>query len=129
MAGTSLLLSPLIQGDSRGTCPGHIVTAWSWDLDPESTFQPCAQLPPNSVHACSVAQLCPILCDPLDYSLPGSSIYGIFQAGIQGWVAISSSRGSSRPRDRICISYITHIADRFFTAEPMGKALSQEQVA
>ena len=46
-----------------------------------------------------VAQLCPTLCDPVDYSLPGSSIHGILQARILEWVAISFSRGSSRPRD------------------------------
>ena len=37
----------------------------------------------------------------MDCSLPSSSVYGIFQARILEWVAISSSRGSSRPRDRI----------------------------
>ena len=44
-------------------------------------------------------QLCPTFCDPLDYSLPGSSIHGILQARILEWVAISFSRGSSRPRN------------------------------
>ena len=38
-----------------------------------------------------VAQLCPTLCDPMDYSLPGSS-HGIFQARVLEWVAISFSR-------------------------------------
>ena len=47
----------------------------------------------------SVAQSCPTLCDPMDCSLQGSSIHGIFQARVQEWVAISFSRGSSRPRD------------------------------
>ena len=42
-------------------------------------------------------QLCPTLCDPMDYSPPGSSVHGIFQARILEWVAISSSRGSSQP--------------------------------
>ena len=45
-----------------------------------------------------VAQLCPTLWDPMDCSLPGSSIHGIFQARILEWVAISFSRESSRPR-------------------------------
>ena len=44
-----------------------------------------------------VAQLCPTLCDPMDCSLPGSSIYGILQARILEWVTISFSRGSSQP--------------------------------
>ena len=45
------------------------------------------------------AQLCLTLCDPMDCSLPGSSVHGISQARILEWVAISSSRGSSQPRD------------------------------
>ena len=47
-----------------------------------------------------VAQSCPTLCDPMDYSPPGSSVRGILQARILEWVAISFSRGSSQPRDR-----------------------------
>ena len=46
-----------------------------------------------------VAQLCPTLCDPMDCSLPGSSVHGILQARILEWVAISFSRGSSQPRE------------------------------
>ena len=46
-----------------------------------------------------VAQLCPTLWDPMDWSLPGSSIHGIFQARILEWVIISFSRRSSCPRD------------------------------
>ena len=46
-----------------------------------------------------VAQSCPTLCDPVDCSLPGSSVRGIFQARILEWAAIYFSRGSSRPRD------------------------------
>ena len=47
------------------------------------------------MHLCSVVQLCPTLCDPIDCSRPGSSIHGILQARILEWAAISSSRGSS----------------------------------
>ena len=47
-----------------------------------------------------VAQSCPTLCDPMDCSLPGSSVHKIFQARILEWVAISFSRGSSQPRDQ-----------------------------
>ena len=46
-----------------------------------------------------VAQLCPTVCDPMDFSLPGSSVHGTLQAGILEWVAIPFSRGSSQPRD------------------------------
>ena len=42
-----------------------------------------------------IAQSCPTLCDPLDYSPPVSSVQGIFQARILEWVAISFSRASS----------------------------------
>ena len=44
------------------------------------------------------------LCDPMDCSLPGSSIHGIFQARVLEWVAISFSRGSSQPRDQTQVS-------------------------
>ena len=51
-----------------------------------------------------VTQSCPTLCDPMDCSLPGSSIHSIHQARIQEWVAISFSSGSSWPRDQIQVS-------------------------
>ena len=50
-----------------------------------------------------LAQSCPTLCDPLNYSLP-ASVHGISQARILEWVAISSSRESSQPR------YQTHVS-------------------
>ena len=46
-----------------------------------------------------VAQVCPTLCDPMDCSPSGSSVYGISQARTLKWVAFSFSRGSSRPTD------------------------------
>ena len=66
-------------------------------------------------------QACLILCNPMDCSPPGSSVHGIFQSRILGWVAMPSSRGSSQPRDRTCISYGFCIAGGFFTTEPPGK--------
>ena len=59
-----------------------------------------------------VVQLCPSLCNPMDCSLPGSSIHEIFQARVLEWAATSFSKGSSRPRDRTRVS---HIAGRRFT--------------
>ena len=44
-----------------------------------------------------VTQSCPTLCDPVDCSLLGSSVHGIFQARVLEWVAISFSRGPSDP--------------------------------
>ena len=54
-------------------------------------------------------QLCPTLCDPMDCSPLGSSVHRIFQARMLEWVAISSSRGPSLPRDRTCVSYVSCI--------------------
>ena len=59
-----------------------------------------------------VSQSCPTLCDPMDCSLPGSSVHGIFRARILEWVAISFSKGSSLPKDRTQVSCT---ASRFFT--------------
>ena len=59
-----------------------------------------------------VAQSCPTLCDPMDCSLPGSFVNGIFQARVPEWVAISFSRGSSRPRNW---TWVSRIVDRCFT--------------
>ena len=56
------------------------------------------------IHWCLVTQLCPTLSNPLDYSPPGSSAHGVFQARILEWDAISSSRGSSQLRDQTGIS-------------------------
>ena len=53
-----------------------------------------------------VAQSCLILCDPMDCSLPGSSVHGIFKARVLEWVAISFSRGSSQPRDQTQVSWV-----------------------
>ena len=63
----------------------------------------------------SVSQSRLTLCDLMDCSLPGSSVHGVFQAGILEWVAISSSRGSSPHRDWI---KSPSLAGEFYTAEP-----------
>ena len=54
-----------------------------------------------------VAESCLTLCNPTDSNPPDSSVHGIFQAGILEWVAISSSRGSSQPRDGTLISCVS----------------------
>ena len=59
-----------------------------------------------------VAQSRLTLCDPMDCSLPGSSVHGIFQARVLEWVAIAFSRGSSQPRDQ---TQVFHTAGRHFT--------------
>ena len=59
-----------------------------------------------------VTQSCPSICDPMDCSLPGSSVHWILQARILEWVTIPFSRGSSQSRDWTQVSCIT---GRFFT--------------
>ena len=54
-----------------------------------------------------VTQSCLTLCSPMGYRLPGSSVHGIFHVRILEWVAISSSRGSSWPRNWIHVSCIS----------------------
>ena len=55
-----------------------------------------------------VTQSCPILCDPMDHSVPG-----ILQARILEWVVFLFSRGSSQPRDR---TQVSRVAGRFLTS-------------
>jgi len=60
-----------------------------------------------------VAQSCLTLCDPMDCTLTGSSVHGIFQAIVLEWIAIPFSRGSSQPRAR---TQVSRIVDRLFTS-------------
>ena len=71
----------------------------------------------------SVSQLCPTLCDPMECNPPGSSVHGILQARVLEWVAISSSRGSSQPRDQTRLLNVSCI--RFFTASATWAAQSE----
>ena len=63
-----------------------------------------------------VAQSCPTLCDPVDYT-----VHGILQARIPEWAAVSFSKGSSQPRDR---TQVSRIAGRFFTSWAIGKPVN-----
>ena len=62
-----------------------------------------------------VAQLCPTLCDPMDYT-----VHGLVQARILEWVAFPFSRGSCQPRDQTQVSCI---AGGFFTSWATREAL------
>ena len=67
----------------------------------------------------------PTLCDPMDRNLPGSSVHGIFQARVLEWVAISFSKGCSRPSNRTRVSHCRQtFAGRRLPSEPQdeGKA-------
>ena len=85
----------------QGNDPFYLVTAHTWP-----------------VCVCARAQSCLTLYDPMDCSLPGSSVHGISQARILEWVAIS--RGSSWPRDQTVSPALQ--ADSLFTERP-GKHL------
>ena len=75
-------------------------------------------LPPSlfpSMVKVKVAQSCPTLCDPTDYT-----VHGILQAWILEWVSVPFSRGSSRPRDW---TQVSHIVGGFFTSWAVREAL------
>ena len=72
------------------------------------------------VRACSVTQSCLLLCDPMDCGPQSSFVHRISQARILEWIAISFSKGSSRPRDR---THVSCIAGRLVTNQPLEKAL------
>ena len=72
----------------------------------------CLLSEPPCMKWSEVAQSCPTLCDPIDCSLPGSSVHGIFQAIVLEWIAISFSRGSSWARDQ---TQVSRIVDKRFT--------------
>ena len=59
-----------------------------------------------------VTQSCLTLCDPMDCSVAGSSVHGIFQTRMLEWVAVAFSKGSSQPRDQTQVSCIS---GEFFT--------------
>ena len=91
----------LIYTPSRGPAlPALLLHNFPWDLPKEyihSGFSPAQTLP--CPHEWSeVAQSCPTLCDPIDCSLPGSSVHGIFQAIVLEWIAISFSRLRQKPK-------------------------------
>ena len=69
-----------------------------------------------------VTQSCPTLSDAMDCSPPGSSVQGILQARILEWVAMSSSRGSSQPRDQTQVSCT---AGGFFTIWATREAIER----
>ena len=82
---------------AKGTSISALYSIW-----PEFTFDVLIDYHPYthiSSYESEVTQSCLTLCDPMDCSLLGSSVHGIFQARIPEWDAISFSRGSSRPKD------------------------------
>ena len=88
-------------------------TAWGWETSvlvySFSLFNVMITYLPHDCMCAKSLQLCLTLWDPSDCSLPGFSVHGILQARILEWASISSSRGSSWPRDQNQVSYITFI--------------------
>ena len=78
----------------------------------------------NIIYACMHAQSCLTLCEPMDCSLPGSSVQAIFQARILEWMVISSSRGSCQPKDQTLSLASPALAGGFFATLPPGKPIS-----
>ena len=81
--------------------------------NPRLRFQYDHQVFSAGMHAVSSA--CLTLCSPIDCSLPGPSVHGIPQARRLEGVTMPSSRGTSQHREQSHISWISHIAGRFFT--------------
>ena len=81
---------------SNDGCRCHGSTDWTWSA--------CVGV--------KSLQSCPTLCDPMDCSLPGSSVHGILQARMLEWVAMPSSKGSFLLRDLTQISYVSCIGKR-----------------
>ena len=84
---------------------------WFWCLGVSAWDVKSGDVPPGVFFflvvrgMCMHAQLCLTLCDPMDCSLPGSSVHGIIPARILEWVAISFSKGSSQHRDWTHVSW------------------------
>ena len=96
----------------------HFQTSWTWNKDTVLLYS--VQFYTVHIGEGEVTQSCPTLWNPVDCSLSGSSVHGVFQARVLEWIAISFSRGSSRPRNRTRIS---RIAGRCFTVWATGEAL------
>ena len=82
-----------------------------WDIFQMMTIQTVVYLYTIMVYYVRVLiskllQSCLTLYDPVDCSLTGSSLYEVFQARMLEWVAMTSSRGSSQPRDQTHVSYV-----------------------
>ena len=73
------------------------------------------------------AQPCLTLCEPMDCSLPGSSVHGLLQARILEWVAMPSSRGSSQPKDQTQVSLVA--GQDSLPSDPPGSPRILEWVA
>ena len=91
-----------------------------WPVRTEQNLYVC-------VCVCACVHMCSVVSDPKDSSPPGSSVCRIFQARILEWVAISSSRESSQPRDQTCVSCISCIGRRILFTRATREATWSEK--
>ena len=99
------VLVTMLEEDCKKTEPGLIshLGRETGELCLETTVL-CARL-----YCAKSLQSRPTLCYPRDRSPPGSSVHDILQANILEWVVMPSSRGSSQPRDKTCLSHVSCI--------------------
>ena len=100
----------------------------NWNAHPTTSFIREAVYRERVCKCAQLLQSGPTLCNSMDYSPPGSFAHGILQARILEWVAVPSSRGSSRPRDWTWVSCVSCIAGSFLTAESPGKPYREHSV-
>ena len=101
---------------------GKFWKRWEFQTTLPASWQICVQVNKER----EIAQACPTLWDPMGFSVPGSSVPGIFQARVLEWVAISFSRDSSQPRDQ---TQVSHIADRRFNLWVTRQAHAGQEAA
>ena len=85
--------------------------------------------PRKKCAVCSVIQWCPTLCGPMDYSLPDSPAHRILQARILEWVAMPSSRGSSRSRDQTWPSCVSCMQADSLSTELPGSFIKRTKLS
>ena len=110
-----ILQARILEWDAISFCRRSFAFPNSGEQDPQLIIQPLL----TSESACFCAlllQLCLTLCNPKDCKPPGSSVHGVLQARILGWVSMPFSRGSSQLRDQIHIPCISSIIGAFFFA-------------
>ena len=104
---TSFLYLPWLQVSVAPKCQSFVANR---NLLPQNFLndkQKCEKSSMTHVKFLCMLSHVGLFVTPMDCSPPGSSVHGIFQVRILEWVAISSARGSSQPRDWTCISCIT----------------------
>ena len=98
----TLLMRSLASSESEGYPVHMIIQELLLHCGPSVWVLAC-------VYVCSLTQLCPTLCDSMDYSVPGSSVHGILQARVLEWSAMPSSSWSPWPMDQTHISFVSCI--------------------